>query len=126
MAGSDLSHRVGVFRWAAYSAFAPIPLLLSWRNDWHLLQFGLFLTLIGLPILYGALERRVELVDRWENLVTPLLAAGAGLPLVPGLVLLAALLAGTWRDGACERACPHCCAWVADGSPGGVWPVMRW
>ncbi len=95
MATADLLRRIARFRWGAYAGFALIPLTLAWYTAWQTGPLVLAAALLTLPLIYGSLERRIAGVERLENLLTPLLAAAAGLPLLPGLTLLAALFAGT-------------------------------
>lgn len=126
MRSTDLSRRVGRFRWGAYGGFALIPLALGWQEPWPNAQVMLALVLLGLPSAYGALETRFEGVERFENLLTPTLAAAAGLPLLPGLAMLAALLAGTLARGGSRALLPAltclACGWFA-GRGAGIAPI---
>jgi class 3 adenylate cyclase len=95
MVSRELARRVRVFRCGAYAGFAAIPVVLASGVEWAAPLVLLTVALLALPVLYEVLERRLAGVERLENLLTPLLVAAAGLPLVPGLTMLAALLAGT-------------------------------
>jgi len=94
MAIHALARRTRTFRLASYVAFAAIPTAIGIETGapaaWVLA--GAFCLL---PIGYELLERRFANVERIENLVTPLIAASLGLPPVPTIAMLAALLAGT-------------------------------